>query len=35
MFRDIQGFPQLSLAGVRRFASGVLVLACTPRTQPA
>jgi dihydrofolate reductase len=32
MFEQIQGAPQLSLAGVRRFASGVLVLIYTPKT---
>ena len=31
MFEEIQGAPQLSLADVRRFASGVLVLVYTPR----
>jgi dihydrofolate reductase len=30
MFEEIDGFPQLSLADVRRFASGVLVLIYTP-----
>jgi len=30
MFEDIQGAPQLSLADVRRFASGVLLLVYTP-----
>jgi dihydrofolate reductase len=31
MFEDIDGAPQLSLADVRRFASGVLVLTYTPK----
>lgn len=31
MFEEIQGAPQLSLADVRRFASGVLVLVYTPK----
>jgi dihydrofolate reductase len=31
MFEQIQGAPQLSLADVRRFASGVLVLIYTPK----
>jgi dihydrofolate reductase len=31
MFEEIQGAPQLSLADVRRFASGVLVLIYTPK----
>jgi dihydrofolate reductase len=33
MFEEIHGAPQLSLADVRRFASGVLVLIYTPRNQ--
>ena len=32
MFEEILGAPQLSLADVRRFASGVLVLVYTPKT---
>jgi dihydrofolate reductase len=32
MFEEIEGAPQLDLADVRRFASGVLVLVYTPRT---
>lgn len=35
MFEEIQGAPQLSLADVRRFASGVLVLIYTPRRNAA
>ena len=35
MFEDIQGAPQLSLADVRRFASGVLVLVYTPKAGSA
>jgi hypothetical protein len=31
MFEEIHGAPQLSLADVRRFASGVLVLVYTPK----
>ena len=31
LFEEIQGAPQLSLADVRRFASGVLVLVYTPK----
>lgn len=31
LFEEIQGGPRLSLADVRRFASGVLVLVYTPR----
>jgi dihydrofolate reductase len=31
MFGEIQGAPQLSLADVRRFASGVLILIYTPK----
>jgi dihydrofolate reductase len=31
MFEEIQGAPQLALADVRRFASGVLVLIYTPK----
>ena len=34
MFEEIHGAPQLSLAGVRRFASGVLVLVYTPKAAP-
>lgn len=34
MFEEIQGAPQLSLADVRRFASGVLVLVYTPKQGP-
>jgi dihydrofolate reductase len=33
MFEEVQGAPQLSLADVRRFASGVLILVYTPKTQ--
>ena len=33
LFEEIQGAPHLSLADVRRFASGVLVLIYTPETQ--
>jgi dihydrofolate reductase len=33
MFEEIHGAPQLSLADVRRFASGVLVLVYTPQNQ--
>ena len=33
LFEEIQGAPQLSLADVRRFASGVLVLVYTPKTE--
>jgi dihydrofolate reductase len=33
LFEEIQGAPQLSLADVRRFASGVLVLIYTPKAQ--
>jgi dihydrofolate reductase len=33
MFEEIHGAPQLSLADVRRFASGVLVLIYTPQHQ--
>jgi dihydrofolate reductase len=33
MFEEIQGAPQLALADVRRFASGVLVLIYTPKTE--
>jgi dihydrofolate reductase len=33
MFEDIDGAPQMSLADVRRFASGVLVLIYTPKAQ--
>jgi len=33
MFEDIKDAPHLSLADVRRFASGVLVLVYTPRTR--
>jgi dihydrofolate reductase len=32
LFEEIKGAPQLSLADVRRFASGVLVLIYTPKT---
>jgi dihydrofolate reductase len=32
MFEEIQGAPQLSLADVRRFASGVLILIYTPKS---
>jgi dihydrofolate reductase len=35
MFEDIDGAPQLSLADVRPFASGVLVLIYTPKTAVA
>jgi dihydrofolate reductase len=35
MFEEIHGAPQLSLADVRRFASGVLVLVYTPKTTAA
>jgi dihydrofolate reductase len=35
MFEEIQGAPQLSLADVRRFASGVLILIYTPKNAPA
>ena len=35
LFAEIQGAPQLSLADVRRFASGVLVLVDTPETAAA
>jgi dihydrofolate reductase len=31
LFEEVQGAPQLSLADVRRFASGVLVLVYTPQ----
>jgi hypothetical protein len=31
LFEEIHGAPHLSLADVRRFASGVLVLVYTPR----
>jgi len=33
LFEEIQGAPQLLLADVRRFASGVLVLIYTPKAQ--
>jgi dihydrofolate reductase len=33
LFEEIHGAPQLSLADVRRFASGVLVLIYTPKAQ--
>jgi dihydrofolate reductase len=33
LFEEIKGAPQLSLADVRRFASGVLVLIYTPKAQ--
>jgi hypothetical protein len=33
LFEEIRDAPQLSLADVRRFASGVLVLIYTPKTQ--
>ena len=33
LFEDIEGAPQLSLADVRRFASGVLVLIYTPKAK--
>jgi dihydrofolate reductase len=33
LFEEIKGGPQLSLADVRRFASGVLVLIYTPKPQ--
>src|SRR6266567_676029 len=33
LFEEIQGAPQLSLVDVRRFASGVLVLVYTPKTE--
>ena len=33
LFEEIQGAPQLSLADVRRFTSGVLVLIYTPKAQ--
>ena len=33
LFEEIQGAPQLSLADVRRFASGVLILIYTPKAQ--
>jgi dihydrofolate reductase len=33
LFEEIQGTPQLSLADVRRFASGVLVLVYTPAAE--
>jgi len=33
LFEEIHGAPQLSLADVRRFASGVLVLIYTPKTR--
>ena len=32
LFEEIHGAPPLSLADVRRFASGVLVLVYTPKT---
>ena len=32
LFEEIHDAPQLSLADVRRFASGVLVLVSTPKT---
>lgn len=35
MFEEIQGAPQLSLADVKRFGSGVLVLVYTPKTVAA
>jgi hypothetical protein len=31
LFEEVPGAPQLSLADVRRFASGVLVLIYTPK----
>lgn len=34
LFEDVQGAPHLSLADVRRFASGVLLLIYTPKVQP-
>jgi dihydrofolate reductase len=33
LFEEIKGAPQLSLAGIRRFASGVLALVYTPKVQ--
>jgi dihydrofolate reductase len=35
LFEQVPGAPQLSLADVRRFASGELVLVYTPRAAPA
>jgi dihydrofolate reductase len=35
LFEEIHGAPQLSLADVRRFASGVLVLVYTPKAGAA
>jgi dihydrofolate reductase len=35
LFEEIQGAPHLSLADVRRFASGVLALIYTPELRPA
>jgi dihydrofolate reductase len=35
MFEEIEGAPRLSLADVRRFASGVLLLVYTPGDQPS
>jgi dihydrofolate reductase len=34
LFEDVRGAPDLSLADVRRFASGVLLLIYTPASQP-
>jgi hypothetical protein len=34
MSEEIHGGPQLSLADVTRFASGVLVLICAPKAGP-